>query len=457
MISNHVFNAQDLKAQRTSDGMAHALSILACMFQGGGNVALILPILTDLIARGHSVRVMAGPGVRRSRLKPGRSLLQRFEEMRAAVVPFHEPRIHPFDDAIFADRGLIGSWTPRLFRGVQHEARATVWAPAWALNVSNELHREKADLVVADFVLLGALVAAEAALVPHVALMHTVYPWPNPGVLPYGPGYVPKAGPLGRARDVTARAAIERLWVRNALPPLNRARSQTGLPALNSPLQQYETATRILVLATAAFDWPASHWPANVRHVGTPEDRVKPAQEGHDWLTDGKGPFIVVSLSALNQGQTATLKSILAALSSLPIRALVTLGPALNAEQFEAPSNVRLEQFVQHDLMLPHAAALVTQCGIGTLTKALRYGVPMVCLPLVGDQHDNAARVVARNAGVRLAAETSPDQLRSAIDRVMKDERFKRGARELGTAMALEGDAIRRAADEIEFAAQDCK
>lgn len=432
--------------------MARPLGILACMFQGGGNLPLILPILRELIARGHTVRVMAGPGVRTSRLKLGPSLLQRVDQMGAAVIPFREPDVHPFDDATFTDLGLIGSWTPTAFRNVQREARATVWAPAWALNVSSELRREKVDLVVADFVLLGALAAAEAARIPHIALMHNVYRWPTRGVPPCGPGYAPKAGPLGLVRDVTGRAAVERLWVRNALPALNRARAQTGLPALHSPRQQYDTAARVLVLTSAAFDWPASHLPANVRHVGTPEDERKPAHEGHDWPTDGKGPFIVVSLSTLNQGQIVTLKNILAALSGLPIRALVTLGPSLDAEQFEAPSNVRLEKFVPHDLVLPHAAALITQCGIGTLTKALRHGVPMVCLPLVGDQHDNAARVIARNAGVRLAAEASPDQLRSAISRVMTDERFKQGALELGKALAFEGDAARRAADEIELA-----
>jgi len=393
--------------------------------------------------------------VRQSRLKLGPSLLRRVDEMGGTLVPFREPEVHPFDDTTFTDRGLIGSWTPRSFRNVQREARATVWAPAWALNVSSELRREKADLVVADFVLLGALVAAEAALLPHVALMHTVYPWPTPGIPPYGPCFAPRAGPLGLVRDATGRAAVDRLWVRNALPPLNHARSQTGLPALHSPLQQYDRAARVLVLASAAFDWPAPHLPANVRHVGSPEDHAKSAQGGHDWLTDGKGPFIVVSLSTLNQGQTATLKNILAALSGFPIRALVTLGPSLDAEQFETPSNVRLEKFIPHDLVLPHAVALVTQCGIGTLTKALRHGVPMICLPLVGDQHDNAARVIARNAGLRLAAEASPDQLRSAISRIMTDARYKTGALKLGTAMAFDGDAVRRATDEIELAAQE--
>lgn len=435
--------------------MAHRLSILAGIFQGGGNIPLILPILKELIARGHIVRVMAGPGVRGSRLSVSSSLLRRLDEMGAAIVSFREPDVHPLDDSGFSQRGLIGSWTPSSFRSVPHEARTTVWAPTWALNVSTELRREKADLVLADFVLLGALIAAEAAKIPHVALMHTVYPWPASGVPPYGPGLAPRAGPLGFVRDVIGHAVVNRLWVLNGLPPVNFARSQTGLPKLRSPLEQYDAAARVLVLTSAAFDWPVAHLPPNVRHVGTPEDETQPTLKGHEWLTDGKGPFIVVSLSTLNQGQTATLKNILAALSDLPVRALVTLGPSLDARQFEAPPNVRLEKFVQHDLVLPHAVALVTQCGIGTLTKALRHGVPMVCLPLVGDQHDNAARIVARNAGVRLAAGAGPDQLRLAINRVMTDTRFREGARELGKAMTLERNAILRAADEIEVAARN--
>jgi len=40
------------------------MRILFAMFQGGGNIPLILPIVTRLVARGHDVRVLAGPGVR---------------------------------------------------------------------------------------------------------------------------------------------------------------------------------------------------------------------------------------------------------------------------------------------------------------------------------------------------------------------------------------------------------
>jgi hypothetical protein len=110
--------------------MARPLEILACMFQGGGNIPLILPILAELVARNHRVRVMVGPGVRQSRLKVSPSLLQRVAEMGAELIRFNEPDVHPFDDPIFADRALIGSWTPASFRSVQREARTPLWAPS---------------------------------------------------------------------------------------------------------------------------------------------------------------------------------------------------------------------------------------------------------------------------------------------------------------------------------------
>ena len=90
------------------------------------------------------------------------------------------------------------------------------------------------------------------------------------------------------------------------------------------------------------------------------------------------------------------MQRIVMALTSLPVRVLVTLGPALDPSGFfKAPDNVRLEKFVPHRAVLPHAAAVVSQFGLGTVMKALAHGVPLVCIPLVGDQPENAARVQA--------------------------------------------------------------
>jgi len=144
------------------------------------------------------------------------------------------------------------------------------------------------------------------------------------------------------------------------------------------------------------------------------------------------------------------MRRILRALGALDVRALVTLGPALDPAEFTAPPNAILEPFVPHSAVLPQAAALVTQCGIGTLTKGLVCGVPLVCIPLGGDQPDNAARVVARGAGIRIGKEASPERIAAAIERVLTIPQYQMAARRLGSSILNEGDGVLNAVEVIE-------
>jgi hypothetical protein len=89
-------------------------------------------------------------------------------------------------------------------------------------------------VAVIDFVLLGAIAAAEAAGIPAVVLMHNVLSRPLPGIPPYGPGLLPAHGPFGFLRDALGRAIVNRIQIRNGGPPLNRARALLGLPARSS-------------------------------------------------------------------------------------------------------------------------------------------------------------------------------------------------------------------------------
>jgi UDP:flavonoid glycosyltransferase YjiC (YdhE family) len=159
---------------------------------------------------------------------------------------------------------------------------------------------------------------------------------------------------------------------------------------------------------------------------------------------------VVVSLSTLNQGQVPLLRRILLAVARIDARVLVTLGPALHASEFDVPENVKVERLVPHSAVLPQAAAMVTQCGIGTITNALACGVPLVCVPLVGDQPENAARIVAHGAGVRLRSDAQPDQIAAAIRRVLEEPRIREAAVRLAAAIAGDGDAAENAVKEID-------
>jgi MGT family glycosyltransferase len=238
------------------------------------------------------------------------------------------------------------------------------------------------------------------------------------------------------------------------LPALNVARVALGLAPLRSAFGQLDRAARVLVLAADAFDFPAEHGiPANLCHVGSPMDREGPAGWVLPWPPGDRRPLILVGLSTLAQGQDDLMRRCIAAVGELDeMCALVTLGPALDPERYEAPANVRLERFVPHGAVLPLAAAMVTQCGLGTVSKALSHGVPMVCIPLLGDQPENAARVTVRGAGLRLPADAAPCRIAAAVRRVVSEPGFRAAAAQLGSTIQAEGPPSARAADEIEAA-----
>ena len=389
------------------------------MFQGGGNIPLLLPIVSRLTTRGHRVRVMVGPGVRASRLPISEQLDRALRSTGADVRRLRVTDIHPLDQSP-SGRGVALGWVPEAFRTVAAEARVACWIPHWAEEVASEVQRERADAVVADFNLVGALVAAEATGLPSVALVHNVYRGPVRGRPPWGPGWQPAVGLGGRLRDAAGALVSSRIHARDALPFLNRARCRLGLLPVRRYLEQDDRASRIVVLTSPEFDSPQG-FPTNVRLVGTPLGDLTPLPASAIWSTNDARLLVLVSLSTLDQGQATLLRRILVALASLPVRALVTVGPALDPSRFTPPANVVLERFVPHRSVLPHAAAVVSQCGLGTVMKALAHGVPLVCIPLVGDQLENAARVQGLGAGVRLPADARrlphPGGDRTRVDR----------------------------------------
>ena len=286
---------------------------------------------------------------------------------------------------------------------------------------------------------------------PAIALVHTIYSRPTVGLPPYGPGLLPARGVWSWARDAIGRAIIRRVHRREALPPLNRARLDLGLKPIPSIFSQYDRAARVLVMTSPAFDFTPRSLPSNVRYTGMPFDD----QEGvwsAPWPSHDVRPLALVSFSTAPQGQAAVLRRCLEALAPLNIRALVTVGPALTIGDFQAPENVVLVPFAPHEPILPHADVVVSQGGHGTVLKSLMNGVPLVCIPLRGDQADVSARVVHAGAGVRLSANAAVLEIRAAIQQLLNEPKFRKAARRMAAILAFE-NGVQSAVAELESVA----
>ena len=75
--------------------------------------------------------------------------------------------------------------------------------------------------------------------------------------------------------------------------------------------------------------------------------------------------------------------------------------------------------------MLDRCHAVVTHGGSGSFLGALRYGVPMVVMPLGADQEANADQVARSGAGLKILTHDLDDSLRPAVVDVLEDSTYR--------------------------------
>jgi MGT family glycosyltransferase len=407
------------------------MRVLLVSWDGGGNLPPALVLGERLAERGHEVRLLGNASQERAALGAG-----------CEFVSFERA---PDCDSRRPETDLLRDWEikpgPKLFARLR-ERLLFGPAGAYAADVLAELDRAPVDVVAADFLLFGALAAAERADCAAVGLVHTVYALPRVSGPPFGSGFALATGFVTRARERVFRSLSSRLW-NKGLPALNAARTELGLDPLADVFDQLDRLDRVLVLGSDAFDFAAlcgARLPENVRYVGP---QVKLA----DRLAEREHPpLVLVSFSTTYQAQRPLLERVLEALASLPVRALLTTGPAVELDG-AVPPNVRVQRWVDHREVLPGASLVITHGGMGTVMASLAHGVPVVCLPMGRDQPDVAARLIHSGAGVRVRSRASAAQIAAAVRGALADPGLYSGARRLRRAIGAELDGNRAVAE----------
>ena len=397
---------------------------LFAIIDGGGTVPADTSVIRAMVERGHDVRVLAD-----------RVLAPDIEPTGAEHIPWERAPQRPNLDP---QSVIMRDWdTKTPFQAFARVRDGAMTGPAalFAADVRAELQRRPADVVVGNFFVFGAQIAAEAEGVPFAFLVSNLLSFPGSGTPPLGPGLKPARGPLGRARDAGINRLMKRVFDKG-LDQLNAARRANGLAPAGSVLENFERADRLLLMTSEAFEYESFTPPPNVRLVGPRLD--DPAWVG-DWTPPaGDKPLVLVGMSSTFMDHAEALQAATDALGRLPVRGLVTTGPAIPLDAIRAPDNVTLVERAPHNAVLRHASAVVTHAGHGTVIKALAAGVPVVAIPLGRDQLDNAARVAHHGAGLRLKPGASPEAIAEAVRRVIDEPSFAQHARRIADAIAVE-------------------
>jgi UDP:flavonoid glycosyltransferase YjiC (YdhE family) len=90
---------------------------------------------------------------------------------------------------------------------------------------------------------------------------------------------------------------------------------------------------------------------------------------------------------------------------------------------------------------MKEVSLVITQGGHGTVNRALVHGLPLLVMPMGRDQGDNAARVEAKGAGLRLPPIASELEIAAAVKRLLIEPQFRAAARRVGDAIRADIDA----------------
>jgi UDP:flavonoid glycosyltransferase YjiC (YdhE family) len=136
------------------------------------------------------------------------------------------------------------------------------------------------------------------------------------------------------------------------------------------------------------------------------------------------------------------VKPTLAARADSDVTVVAALGSDLGALSGPVPPNARAAEFIPFDELLPKASVFITNGGSGGLHQALAAGVPAIVAGETDDKPANAVRVEYHGLGINLRTATpSPNAIKDAMDRLLKDQQVRENVRRLATIYAAH-DAV---------------
>ena len=405
------------------------MRVLIAAMPFAGHAAPMAALAAELVRRGHEVVAHTG-----------RRHAHRFTAVGAAWLPWEQaPDFDETDLAATFPQVGSGRGPRAVTANVEH-----VFLRTGAGQARDLLAAGPFDVLVSDQLAVGASLAADLTGTPWAAVALVPLGLSSRDLAPFGLGLLPGRGPLGRARDAALRRLTHLTLGRRLDRVLTEVRAEVGLASGGvGALDAFYSPQLVLACGVPELEHPRSDLPPQVHFVG----QLAPPAGGHptpEWwpelLADAR-PLVHVTQGTYDVDPADLLLPALRGLAGVDVQvAAATGGAPLPADR--VPANARSASFLPYDQLLPRTAAVVTNGGWGGVLATLAAGVPLVVAGGTLDKPEIARRIARSGVGIDLrTGRPSPDQVGTAVTRVLAEPSYAERARSVGAALARAGGA----------------
>jgi rhamnosyltransferase subunit B len=236
--------------------------------------------------------------------------------------------------------------------------------------------------------------------------------------------------------------------------PIQELRAELGLPLTAQPIFKDKYSPHFnLAMFSCVLGTPQADWPTNTQQTGfvfydKQQHDANAPSELKTFLEVGDAPIVFTLGSAVVLNAGSFYDESVKAVQRLGRRAVLLTGK--NSLRQNLPQGIAAFDYAPYSEILPRAACVVHQGGVGTTAQALRAGCPQLVMPCSFDQPDNGARVerlgVARVIG---RDEYTATRAATELEQLLGNPNYLQRAAEVARQVQAE-DGLRQACDAIE-------
>lgn len=308
---------------------------------------------------------------------------------------------------------------------------------------------QDADLLVTHPIVLAGPLVAQKTGIPWVSTVlapASVWSVYDPFVPPNAPWLhrvIKAGGPFAAWLYIKTLKLLSNPWCTE----IYKLRDELGLPETEHPLFEGQYAPDLnLALFSKVLMEAQADWPANTVTTGFPffdkKDNQPPDVDLLRFLGRGPAPIVFTLGSAAVHIAGAFYRESVAAAKILNRRAVLLVGSDQNRPTERLPEDIIAVNYAPLGELLPRAAAMVHQGGVGTTGQGLRAGIPTLVVPFAHDQPDNGARVERLGVSRTVARNSyKAERVAGELKELLGNPIYSRTAREIGSQVRSENGA----------------